>query len=324
MSRTIPVLSPDDSHLQLIRSVAPEGVKIDWIDSTQSIERQAAELKDAVAIIVVPTDVAVEVVRACPNLRLVQVCSAGTDRMDVGALGELGIKVANCGGGNAAAVSEHTIALMLSVYRKLNLQFESVKARQWVGDVRSKWMSHAHELTDKTVGIIGLGRIGQQVAKRLKGWECHLIYDDVINQPPDVEKELHVTRVPRDVLLTTSDIVTLHVPLTGQNRATLSDREFDMMKSTSVVINASRGRVIDEAALIRALQEGKIAGAGLDVLEQEPTPADNPLLDMENVVVTPHMASFTQESQIKSRRFAIENVARFLDGQEPESVVLPE
>ena len=324
MGETIPVLTPDPSQYELIRSLAPEGVEVTWVDSTQPVERQAAELKDAVAIIITPTDLPFEVVRACPNLRLIQVCSAGTDRLDLGGLGELGIRVANCGGGNSVAVSEHTIALILSVYRKLQLQFESVKARRWVGDVRDKWLSQAHELTDKTVGIIGLGRIGQQVARRLQGWDCRLIYADVFTQPPEVEEELHITKVSRDELLKTSDIVTLHVPLTGQTRAIISDNEFDMMKPTAVLINACRGSVVDEAALIRAMEEGKIAGAGLDVLEQEPAAADNPLLDMDNVVVTPHMASFAQESIAKTRRFAVENAARFASGQEPEAVVLPE
>jgi len=116
-------------------------------------------------------------------------------------------------------VSEHTIALMVSVYRKMHLQFQAVKNRQWAADIRTAWIAGAYELTDKTVGIVGFGRIGQRVARRLQGWDCKLIYHDVVSFPPALEQELHITRVSGlDDLLCTADIVTLHVPLTRQTR----------------------------------------------------------------------------------------------------------
>jgi phosphoglycerate dehydrogenase-like enzyme len=210
---------------------------------------------------------------------------------------------------------------MVSVYRKMHLQFQAVKDRQWAGDLRTKWFSQAYELTDKTVGIIGLGRIGQRVARRLQGWDCRLIYHDVARFPPALEEVLHLTRVGFDELLQSADIITLHVPLTRQTRGMISDREFGLMKPTAVLINACRGPVVDEAALIRAMQQHKILGAGLDVLEEEPTPADNPLLNMDNVLVTPHLAAFAQESFDKSRTFAVQNAARVARGEAPESVV---
>ena len=291
------------------------------MDSTQPLERQSAQLQDAVVVIGTP---AVDLARACPKLKLVQTTSAGTDSIDVVGLGEMGIKVANGGGGNAVAVSEHAIALMLSVYRKLHLQFESVRSGEWSGRIRAEWFSQAHELTGKTVGIIGLGRIGQEVARRLLGWRCELLYYDALARPTELEQELRASRVSVGELLEASDVVTLHVPHTRRTRGMIGDGQFDIMKPDAVLINVCRGRVVDEAALIRSLRQGKIAGAGLDVLEEEPTPADNPLLDMDNVVVTPHMASFSQESMEKSSAFAIQNAARVLAGQEPESVVLPE
>ena len=124
-----------------------------------------------------------------------------------------------------------------------------------------------------------------------------------------------------DDLLRTADIITLHVPLTRQTKGMISDREFSLMKPTTVLINACRGPVVDEAALIRALQAKKIMAAGLDVLEEEPTPANNPLLDMDNVLVTPHLAAFAQESYAKSHVFAAQNAARVARGEEPESVI---
>ena len=325
MSAKVVLLSPDNTEqLEEIRRLAPEGVEIGWVDSTLPIEQQAEQMRDTIAVIAIPSVFPMELARACPNLRLVQTVSAGTNMMDLQALGELGVKVSNNGGGNAVAVAEHSIALMVSVYRKLQLQFKYVKERQWAGDMRARWFAEAYELTDKTVGIFGFGRIGQRVARRLQGWDCELLYSDVVSFPAELEEELHVSRVSKEELLQRSDIVTLHVPLNRHTRAMLSDREFDMMKPNAVLINACRGPVVDEAALIRAMRAGKIAAAGLDVLEEEPTNPDNPLLDMDNVLVTPHMAGFGQEASEKSRVFAVQNTTSVAAGNEPESVVLPE
>jgi phosphoglycerate dehydrogenase-like enzyme len=322
MSTSVYVLSPDDSfQLDTIRRFAPDDAEVIWVNSTQSIEQQAAQLKDAVAIIAAPSEFPVELALKCPNLKLIQTVSAGTNMIDIPALQEIGIQVANNGGGNAVAVAEHTITLMVSVYRKLHLQIQAVKDRQWAGNLRSTWFAETYELTDKTVGIVGLGRIGQRVARRLQGWDCKLIYHDITSFPPGLGESLHLTRVSFDELLSTSDIVTLHVPLTRETRGMMSDREFGLMKPTAVLINACRGPVVDEAALIRALQQKKILAAGLDVLEQEPTPVDNPLLDMDNVLVTPHLAAFAQESYDKSRAFAVQNAARVSRGEAAESVV---
>jgi phosphoglycerate dehydrogenase-like enzyme len=322
MSTSVYVLSPDDSfQLDTIRRFAPDDAEVIWVDSTQSIEQQAAQLKDAAAIIAAPSAFPVELALKCPNLKLIQTVSAGTNMIDIPALQEIGIQVANNGGGNAVAVAEHTITLMVSVYRKLHLQIQAVKDRQWAGNLRSQWFEETYELTDKTVGIVGLGRIGQRVARRLQGWDCKLIYHDITSFPPGLNESLHLTRVPLDELLSTSDIVTLHVPLTRETKGMMSDREFGLMKPTAVLINACRGPVVDEAALIRALQQKKILAAGLDVLEQEPTPVDNPLLDMDNVLVTPHLAAFAQESYDKSRAFAVQNADRVARREAAESVV---
>lgn len=321
---SIHVLSPNDpKQLADLRRVAPEGVEVKWVDATLPLDAQAAQLQDATAIIAIPSVFPVELALKCPNLRLIQTTSAGTNMIDIPALNELSIKVANNGGGNAVAVSEHTVVLMVSVYRKMHLQFQAVKNRQWMGTVRSEWLSQAYELTGKTIGIVGLGRIGQRVARRLQGWDCTLLYHDVAKFPSAVEEALHVKRTPLDELLRTADVVTLHVPLNRHTKGMISDREFDLMKPTAVLINACRGPVVDEAALIRAIQGKKIMAAGLDVLEEEPTPANNPLLDMDNVLITPHLAAFAQESYEKSRTFAVHNTARVAMGEEPESVVEP-
>lgn len=325
MSPKIVMYGPDESLLVQLREAGQDGFEIEWVDSNLSEDAAAAAMRETRAVILGGVvDFTVELASKCPDLRLIQTTSAGTDRLDKAALGELGVKVSNNGGGNAVAVAEHTIALMVSVYRKLQLQFQSVQDGNWMGEIRPTWFSQAHELTGKTVGIIGLGRIGSRVAQRLQGWECDLIYDDIIVPDREFILKLGLRKVDRDELLETSDLVTLHVPLNRQTRGMISDREFDLMKPTAVLINACRGPVVDEAAFIRAMNQNKIMAAGVDVLELEPTPEDNPLISLDNVLITPHLASFTQEAGEKSRSFAMHNVSVVAGGGEPESVVLPD
>ena len=324
MGAKIVIFGSNAAALETFQQAAPPEADLGWVDSSLSLEDQADQMRDAVAAIVAGGNISVELATRCPNLRLVQTTSAGTDRLDKAGLGELGIRVSNNGGGNAVAVAEHTIGLIVSTIRKMQLQFSSVQSRTWASDINAKWFSQAREIEGKTVGIVGLGRIGSRVARRLQGWECEIVYSDDVDIPAELEEELHLTRLPLDELLQTSDIITMHVPLGSQTRGMISDREFAMMKPTAIFINACRGPVVDEAALIRAMQNDRIAAAGLDVLEEEPTPEDNPLLDMDNVLVTPHMAGFSVEAGEKSRLFALGNAARVARGEEPESVVLPD
>ena len=322
MGAKIAFLAPDDGQMEYLRALAPDA-DVAWVDSNLGTEEQAALMQDTV-VIFGDGKVEVAVARRCPNLKLVQVSSAGTDRLDVAGLAALGIPVSNGGGGNAIAVAEHAIALMLSVYRKLNAQMESARAGKWAEGIRGEWWETAHELTGKTVGIIGLGHIGQNVAQRLAGWECELLYEDAVDRPAELEARLGVTRVSRDDLLARSDVVTLHVPLLDATRGMISDAELEAMKDSAILINTCRGPVVDEAALIRGMRAGKISGAGLDVLEEEPTPPDNPLLQMDHVVVTPHYASFAQEASDRSRKFALDNAIRVVNGEQPLAVVAPE
>ena len=299
---------------------APPELEVTVVDPQLSEEDKADLCKDAVAII--SSDISTAVLRKCPNVKLIQTLSAGYDRLDLEAILEMGIPVANNGGANAIAVAEHSIALMINVGKRLMLQWDSTtKQRRWRGEL---YLEELSELTDKTVGIIGLGRIGKQVAKRLTGFDTHTIYYDIVDIPQEVQTELKAEPVSLDDLLRDSDIVSVHVPLTRKTRGMMSDREFGLMKSTAFLINACRGPVVDEPALCRALQDGQIAAAGLDVLEVEPTPAENPLLDLDNVVITPHMAGQSQETNLRAASFAYGNIMRVLGGGEPESLVTPE
>ena len=324
MSGQIVLLGPENRRDNMMGVAFEQGADVRWVNSDNDLDTVAENCRDAIAIVTSATLFDVDLARRCPNLRLLQRTGAGTDGFPVADLAEMGIVVANNGGGNSVAVAEHAIALMVGAHRKLHLQVLSVDARTWQGEVRQRWFSQAHELTDKTVGIVGGGYIGRQVAQRLRGWDCELVYYDIVAMPEEESSRLNIERLPLDELLSVSDVVTLHVPHLKSTHHLIGEHELSLMKPTAILINTGRGPVIDEAALIKALQAGTIAGAGLDVLEQEPPSVDNPLLDMGNVMVTPHLAGTTQEAVHKSLVFGLANAARIVACQEPQSVVLPD
>ncbi len=312
--------SPPGDRADYMVEQAPEDMEIVLVDPALSDDEKASLCRDVDAII--SMDLSLNVLRGSPKVKLIQTLSAGYDRLDLPAILEMGIPVANNGGANAIAVSEHTIAMMISLSGNLWHQYDlTMKQRVWrQGMDRYRVV----EITDKTVGIVGLGRVGKQVAKRLKGFDTRTIYCDVIDIPQDVQQDLNVTPVSFEELLRESDIITLHVPLTRRTRGMISGPELEIMKPTAFLVNCCRGPVVDEKALHRALSQGTIAAAGLDVLEEEPTPADNPLFDLDNVVITPHMAGPGEESTQRAATFAYYNIGRVLSGETAESLVTPE
>ena len=302
--------------------MAPPDLDVRWVDINLPDDEKLAVCRDADALIIAPADISTSFLANCPGVKLIQTLSAGYDRLDVGGILEMGIPIANNGGANAIAVSEQAIALMIAVSKKTMLQwYTTTKERRWREGLAGL---NQVEISNKTVGIVGLGRIGKQVAKRLKGFDTRTLYYDIVEAPEEVREELNATPMPLDDLLRESDIVTLHVPLTPRTRAMIGERELNLMKPTAFLINTCRGPVVDEGAAYRALKNRTIAAAGLDVLEQEPTPSDNPLFDLDNVVVTPHMAGSTQEANIRAADFAYYNIRRVLAGETPESLVTPE
>ena len=213
------------------------------------------------------------------------------------------------------------MSLILSVYRRM--------MEAWANTVGGNWRNGVDqlpvrtEISGKTIGIVGFGNIGRQVARRLSGFDCEVLYYDPVEMMPGRDRELGTQAVELDHLLRISDIVTVHVPLNSSTRGMFGSREFGLMKKSAVFINTCRGPVHNEAELIVALQNGEIAGSGLDVLEQEPTDPDNPLLKMPNVVITPHWAGGTGEGNERSVVFALSNLERLADGRKLLSVVDP-
>lgn len=255
---------------------------------------------------------------AAPCL-LVQQPSAGYQHIDVEAAAREGICVANVAGANAIGVAEHTIMAALALLKKLLMQHEKTAAGGWAQD---EMAAHGvFELHEKTLGIVGMGRIGREVAARAKPFGCSIVYYDVNRLPPGLEAKLDVAFSEMEDLLRASDVVTLHAPLTSGTRNMLDERRMGQMKHGAVIVNVARGGLVDEAALASALAEGRLAGAAVDVFSEEPLSADNPLLEAPNTILTPHTAGATNESRLRIIGVAMNNVAAVLDGRAPEGIV---
>lgn len=235
--------------------------------------------------------VTAEVLQAADVLKVVGRAGVGVDNIDVSAAGEQGIIVMNTPGANTIATAEHTMALLLSLVRNLPQAYSQLKAGHWN---RKRFIGM--QLYHKTIGIIGMGRIGSRVAQRCRGFSMKVItYDPYLSH--DVAADLKVISVTLDELFAQSDFITLHAALTDSTAKIINAEAVAKMKDGVRIINAARGALIDEAALLDGLQSGKIAAAALDVFTKEPLPPDSPLLHLDNVVMTPHLAAGTVEAQ---------------------------
>lgn len=255
-----------------------------------------------------------------PDLRFIQKSGAGVDWFDVDALTDRGILLANNAGVNASSVAEHAIALALLCLHNTFRYLSDMRAGVWD---REPPGLNIMRLEGKVVGIVGLGHIGAHIARRVSAFGATVI---AYQRHPDPAVTIlsGVRWVSFDDLLRESDLVMLCVPLTPETEHLVSARELGLMKHTAVLVNCSRGKVVDERSLYEALSAGRLRGAGLDVFEEEPTPADNPLLRLPNVVATPHLAGGSVEVAPRQVEAAISNVDLYLRGQRPERLINPE
>jgi phosphoglycerate dehydrogenase-like enzyme len=249
------------------------------------------------------------------RLKLVQVLSAGYDRVNIEGARKARIPICSNGGANSVAVAEHTIMLILAVYRKLVAFHNNVASGRWHEGIPRT--VDIYELEGKTVGLVGLGHIGQQVARRLQAFDARVIYYDTIRRSAEEEARLGVQYMPFHTLLEAADVVSLHVPLNDSTRHLIDADALRRMKPKAILINTCRGEVVDEPALIEALQQGRILGAGLDTQAKEPPDPSNPLLRLPNVTLTPHSAGPTADSFHKRFRNGYANIQRVARGEPP-------
>jgi D-3-phosphoglycerate dehydrogenase len=256
------------------------------------------------------------VIEGLPRLRFLVRYGVGVDGIDVAAATERGIPVVNVPDYGTDEVASHAVALLLALARKLALLDRQTRAGRW----NVFEAAPIRRLAGQTVGIVGCGRIGSRVAKKLAGFDLRLLGADpyVTAFPPGVEP------APLDRLLAESDHVTLHCPLTDETRHLIDRRALGRMKPTAVLINTARGGIVDTAALADALRAGRLAAAGLDVTEQEPLAPASPLLEMEQVIVTPHAAWYSEEGRSDLKRSVAEEAVRLARGERPRHCVNPE
>ena len=283
-----------------------------------SEEQQKTLVQDADFLILFTNRLSDAVLRSARQLKLIQMVGAGYDGMNMDLCRDMGVPVANNGGTNAIDAAEHALMLMLAAYRRLPEMDRNVRSDRWKAIDSG---ATTYTIEGKTVGIVGLGNIGQRVARLLKPFGAELLFFDAFPPSDDVQQSLGVSRVSLDELLHRADIVTLHVPLLPSTRNMIGARELAMMKPAAILINTCRGPVVDEAALTEALRRRQIRCAGLDVLAKEPPDPGNPILQLDNVIFTPHSAGVTHDTWARRGQFIFQNLQRVWTGGKPLAAV---
>lgn len=308
-----------EPEIRKLTESAPPGFSLSVVRPETSVPEMIGAIESADFLLCeAKVGIKEEVYRAARNVKLLQTWGMGYDAFPLGLLKELGIPLANAGGANATTVAEHAVMLMLMLVRQTMpsiLAAREGKLRQNLDGSRFT------QLYGKTVGLVGFGHIGRWTGRIVAGFGANVIFHDVETVPHVSAALVPARQVPFEELLRVSDIVSLHVPLTPETEAMIGRRELEAMKPHAVLINTCRGEVVDEAALIAALRDKVIAGAGLDVFEREPVDPANPLLDMENVVCTPHTGGFAYDNVPQRLAHIWGNFEAVLAGKRPASLV---
>ncbi len=291
-----------------------EGQVVLWEDQLPpSYDQLTQMLGDIEGLLCLLTDnIDRELIESAPKLRVISTMSVGFEHIDLEACRENKIRVGHTPGVLTETTADFTMALMLSVSRRIPEAIHFAQSGQW-----KTWdpgLLLGQDLHNAVVGIVGMGRIGQAVARRISAFGSKLLYND-LSRVKDIEDEFNAEAVELDDLLIRADIVTLHVPLTEHTHQMLSHPQYEIMKRSSILINTSRGTVVDTNALLKALTEGKIAAAGLDVTDPEPLPHNHPLYGLPNCVITPHIASAGAATRAKMAHMAVDNLLAGLHGK---------
>ena len=319
------------NHVLVTKRIYPEAVEllkqhaeVDYVDSDDglSAEELARRIKGKQAVVSQLTDrFDAAVIEGLDGVRSISNVAVGFDNIDVAAATRKGILVTNTPDVLTDTTADFAFALLMAAARRVVEGHHYVHSGQW-----RKWyidLLVGHDIHHRTIGIFGMGRIGQAMAKRAGGFSMRVLYHDAIRAPEALEKSLALELVSAEDLLRQSDFITLHVPLLPETRKMIGAAQLRMMKPTAILVNTSRGPVVDEAALAEALDRKLIAGAGLDVFEQEPH-VHPLLLKLENVVLAPHIASASVDTRKKMSIMAAENAVAALKGQRPPNLLNPE
>ncbi|MDQ4127575.1 MAG: 2-hydroxyacid dehydrogenase [Actinomycetota bacterium] len=303
---------PGELYERLFAGWASSGAQV-VVSPEEDAARLAGDLRDAEVLLHILTPVTDEVLAGAPRLRLVQKIGVGVNTIDLEAARRRGVAVANMPGTNTQAVAEAALMLMLAALRNLPGFDRACRlGKGWApeGEVHER-RNTLGELCGRTVGLVGAGAVASRLVGPLRALGARVIYTARSERP-----DLGIQRYSLDDLLEVSDIVSLHLPLTPETEGIIDRAALARMKSGAVLTNTARGGLVEEAPLVEALTSGHLRAAGLDVLSEEPPPPDHPLLALQNVVVTPHVAWLTQETLARSFDVALENILRLRDGRE--------
>ena len=302
-----------DKVKEIMKAEAPECFDLMFVASKKDKEEHLRLLAKADYIAPNGIKLTEEYLRAARNAKLIQLWGTGVDAYDQNLLKELNIALQNGVGFNAAAVAEMAILHMLALNRHLIYVDSSLRQGRWL---KTEMRDRCNSLYGKTVGILGFGNIGRRLCELAYGMKvARVVYYDVFRAPAKVEKALEAEYMPMDDVLKTADIVTLHLPLTESTRKIINAEKLALMKKDALLINTARGGLVDEAALVAALKNGTIRGAGLDTFDSEPPASDNPLFALNNVVLTSHSGGAVIENIVPRVRHVYECILKFEKGE---------
>jgi len=282
-----------------------ESVQVD----ANSEEQGIAVVKDADVLVVGLQRITERVLEAAARLKVIGRCGVGLDNVDLRAAGARGIPVVYTPGANAQTVADLTLGLMLALARKITQADRMTRDNQWKRIM-------GNDVWGKTLGIFGLGQIGANVARRAKGFDMRVVAYDVVQNPP-LAKELGVEYRSKADIIAQADFITLHLPLNQETQGFIGEQELKAMKKTAVLVNTSRGGIVDEQALYRGLKAGEIAGAALDVFAQEP-PGKTPLVELDNFIGSPHIGGITVEAIERIGMTVARDIVAVLKGKTPQ------
>lgn len=305
----------------------PEGWTVRFVEPPLTDDRIIEQCADADYLFAGSWDkISGEIIKASPKLKLLHVEGVGFDKIDLKTASQAGLAVCNNRAVNNTSVAEHTIGLILAGLRRTVLVDAQIKSLGFK-ETQARFLSQGeHELGGMRVGLIGFGAIGREVASRLVGWNCDVCYYDAFRPSEDVERNLKVAYMELDALISTSDIISIHVPVLPSTEGLINADRLHRMKRSALLINTSRGEIIVNEALAEALEKGQIYGAALDTVAPEPMPADHPLLMMSpeamaRLILTPHIGGVTDEAFTRMLKNSVANFVRVENGEKPVNVV---
>jgi len=305
----------------------PKDWHVNFITST-NVEDLIAACEEAECLLVPAAvqNIDATVLQKIANIKLIQSAGAGYDGIDIMTAKQLGIQVANVPGKNAHTVAEYTIGLIISLQRSLFIADRETKKGHYTNIRQQLFQKGMNEIASSSIGLIGLGLIGIEVAKMLSFLGASVSYYSRTRKSADLESELDIHYKPLDRLLSDSDVISIHIPLTDETKNLIGQNEFMKMKPSCLFVNTARGEIVDQAALAEALETGLIAGVAVDVLAPEPPQTTHPLLNLspasqEKLLITPHMAGVTVSSFQAMLETALENMQRVLNGKQAKNIV---